>query len=298
MKSLSRIIGVTLAVLLVLAGTAAAQDSLAAARQLYASASYDEALAMLDRLSANNSEDPSVAVAIEQYRAFCLLAIGRQADAERAVARVVAGDPTFRPTDSEVSPRLQSFFRDVRTRTLPTVVRARYADAKAAYDQKDYPVAATKFAAVVKLLETPDVVAADASLGDLRTVAVGFRDLAHAATPPPPPAAPAPAPAPVAAPPAYYTADDASVTAPVVVRQDLPRLPAGMTLPTDRGRRAVLDIVIDANGSVESAAVRPSIVSWYDALLVESTRNWRYKPATKDGQPVKFRKAIIVVADK
>ncbi|MGH9143549.1 MAG: hypothetical protein ACRD2I_20630, partial [Vicinamibacterales bacterium] len=62
----------------VLAAThAGAQDAdISAARDLYASAAYDDALTVLNRL--RSSEHPaSQSRAIEQYRAFCLLALGR-----------------------------------------------------------------------------------------------------------------------------------------------------------------------------------------------------------------------------
>ena len=53
-------------------GASAQEGDLAAARELYASASYDDALTVLNKL--RSSDHPaSQARAIEQYRAFCLL---------------------------------------------------------------------------------------------------------------------------------------------------------------------------------------------------------------------------------
>jgi TonB family protein len=318
MKGASRLIGAVMTVLLLQSGVAGAQDTLAAARQLYASASYDEALAMLDRLKSSGGGDKAAASLIEQYRSFCLLAVGHQPDAERAMESIVAGDPTFRPDDA-VSPRLQSVFRDVRKRVLPTVVRQRYVGAKASFDQKAYQASADQFDEVLKLLDAPDVVAADPALADLRTVASGFRDLAKAAAvpPPPPPAVPAPAAAapstapdhPASAPstppasvprppPAFYTADDPAVTAPVVIRQDLPPWPQTIPMPPQLGQRAVLDIVINESGAVESVVVRQSIAPWYDEMLVKDAKRWSYKPATRNGAPVKYRKLIQVVVGK
>ena len=228
---------------------------------------------------------------------------------------IVTADPSFRPDDA-VSPRLQSVFRDVRKRMLPVVVRQRYVGAKATFDQKAFQSAADQFDAVMQLLDAPDVVAADPALADLRTVASGFRDLAKvaAAPPPPPPASPAaaiPSTAPSSSPsvtaspstslprppPAFYTADDPGVTAPVVIRQGLPSWPHNIPKPAQRGQRAVLDIVIDAAGSVESVVVRQSIAPWYDAMLVEEAKRWSYKPATKNGTPVRYRKMIQVVVE-
>src|SRR3954465_5179121 len=71
------------------------RNPLTAAPDLYASARYDEALAVLNGL-------PSDAVAsdrksIEQYRSLCLLALGRGSEAESAIAAVVTADPMFMP---------------------------------------------------------------------------------------------------------------------------------------------------------------------------------------------------------
>lgn len=309
MKKAPRLIGAAVIALLVQAGAAGAQDSLATAKQLYASAAYDEALAMLDRLKSGGASDPAATSLIEQYRAFCLLAVGRQPDAERAMESLVAGDPSFRPDDA-VSPRLQSVFRDVRKRTLPAVVRERYVSAKANFDQKAYQAAADQFDAVLKLLEVPDVVASDPALADLRTVAVGFRDLARAAAASAaaaaPSAAPGPSPSGLAAPAApesppvraVYAVDDPGVTAPIAIQQTLPPWPQGIPKATVRGRRAVLDITINEAGNVESVVVRESIVDWYDETLVKEAKGWSYKPASKDGAPVRYRKLMQVVVEK
>jgi TonB family protein len=56
--------------------------------------------------------------------------------------------------------------------------------------------------------------------------------------------------------------------------------------------KGTIEIVIDETGAVESAVVRESVNRSYDALVVESTRKWRYTPATLDGAPVKFRKMV------
>src|SRR5438128_1005163 len=116
---------------------ASAQESLAAARDLYASAAYEDALAVLNRL--RGSDHPAdEARSIEQYRAFCLLALGRTDEAERAIEAVVSAQPSYHPSESEVSPRLRSLFADVRRRMLPTIIQDRYAQAKASFDRKEY----------------------------------------------------------------------------------------------------------------------------------------------------------------
>jgi hypothetical protein len=312
------IVAAAAVVMLSLACPVRAQDSLDAARQLYASASYNEALSMLDRLKPQLAGDQVRVNAVDQYRAFCLLAVGRQPEAERAMEAIVASEPGFQPEGS-ASPRLLSAFRDVRKRVLPGAVRQRYQAAKASYDRKAYGEAIVQFDAVLALLDSPDVLAADPAFADLRTLAQGFRDLATSASAPPPePPPPAPASSPASAPadqpvsgpatpaatpaseavpapsaPATFSAADAGVTPPAVVRQQLPAWPPGVVMP--RGRRAVLDMVIDETGRVESIAVRPSILALYDSLIVAEAKRWSYKPALKDGAPVRYRKLFQIV---
>jgi hypothetical protein len=36
----------------------------------------------------------------------------------------------------------------------------------------------------------------------------------------------------------------------------------------------------------------------YDAVLLESVKQWRYRPATKDGRPVKYRRVTGVVSGR
>ena len=58
-----------------------AQESIQAAQTLYASASYDEALALLDRLQGQQLP-PADVQSLQQSRALCLLALGRSRDAD------------------------------------------------------------------------------------------------------------------------------------------------------------------------------------------------------------------------
>src|SRR5439155_1848294 len=94
---------------------------------------------------------------IDSYRAFCLLALGRNGDAEQAIESVVMADPFYQPSDADVSPRVRTAFKDVRHRVLPTVVQDRYTIAKAAYDRKEFAVAEKGFKQVLDVLADPEV---------------------------------------------------------------------------------------------------------------------------------------------
>jgi hypothetical protein len=293
-------IGTLIAMIVLTAASVRSQDAdLAAARDLYASAAYDDALSMLNRLRA--SDHPvSQSRTIEQYRAFCLLALGRAADAEQAIEAVVTAEPSYHPSDSDVSPRVRSAFSSVRRRMLPALIQQKYAQSKASFDRKDFAAAAAGFSQVLVTLADQDVAsdAAQPPLSDLRTLAVGFEELAAKAAAPPPAPPPPPPPAPVVvatlqrapAPPHIYSADDPNVVAPAILSQVLPMFPGQVTIP----RTGRIEVVIDEFGGVESAYIAETVTPNYDSLALKAARGWRYKPATVNGAPVKFRKIVQI----
>ena len=289
---------VCFALLLPGAVTAGGQESVQAAQALYASAAYDEALVVLARLE-QAAPSPTELRVINQQRALCLLALGRTAQAEQAIAAVVNADPLFRPDATSSSPRVRTAFRDVRTKLLPDLVAREYVEARRLYDDKAWPEAAAAFERVLSLATDVDLTEEQrAALEDKRLLADGFAKLAHAAaTPPPPPPAPepevpAPPPAPVVDYEAVFDGSSAGVVAPVTLRQDIPRWShPSLAVPKVAG---TLDVIISPAGFIERATLTQPITAFYDRQLLEATRNWRYQPATLDGRPVRFRKLIRI----
>ena len=268
--------------------------SLETAKALYAGASYEEALKELASYDA--SANPNE---IDQYRALCLLALGRTGEVRRSLESIVARSPLYALNASEVSPVLVEMYRDIRRRTLPATARARYADGKAAYDAKEYSRAAGHFREVLAI--AGDLDAQGEALGDVKQLAEGFltlADAAIAAAAPPPPAAvesaPAPA-APVTAEPAMYTADDTDVIPPGDIQRPMPpwRPPSGRLVITKL--RGSLEVVVNERGEVESAKMRREMWAPYDAQLLEAARSWKFSPATKNGAPVKYLKVLDIV---
>ena len=272
-----------------------AEDSVAAARDLYTSANYEDALVVLNRLDSSSGQ-PSDRMAINQYRAFCLLALGRMAEAERAIEAVLTVDLLYRPVDADMSPRLRAAFAGVRQRILPAIVQQEYARAKAAFDHQDYPAAIAQFDRVLRALGSPDLgaVGENPPLTDLRTLANGFRDLSVKALAPPPPAPqPVLPPAPVAVvpPKGIYGGFETGIMPPVIVKQTLPAFPRDLV---SRNNDGVLEVVISEAGAVESAVMRTPINPRYDQIVVSAAKLWKYAPATLNGVPVKFRKTINI----
>lgn len=296
-----------LAVIVTWPAVVIAEDSLSAARDLYAAAAYEDALAALDRLRAGSTRADENR-AVDQYRAFCLLALGKSSEAMQAIEDVVSADPSYHPSESDVSPRVRAAFTEVRRRLLPDLAQKKYVQAKASFDRKDYRVAAESFGQLLDLFADPDLAPAAAKppLTDLRVLALGFRDLSAQAIAPPPPPAPAPLPAsaavtaaavppppppPIPDPPRrIFASSDTNVLPPAAIRQELP--PFGGTIY--RPVLGVVEVVVDENGGVVSAAIRAPMNIVYDRQVLTAAAGWRYKPALLDGVPVKYRKFIQV----
>src|SRR5205807_6840799 len=152
----------------------------------------------------------------------------------------------------------------------------------------------------------------DETLGDLRVLVDGFAELvqaslARAAAQPVAPAIPSSlgqtanasspgASSAVALPPRIYFGAEEGVVAPVIVRQDIPKMPRELIgLIVGGTKSAMLDVLVDENGNVERAVVRESAIRMYDSMLVTAAQKWKYRPAMKGDIPVKYLKTIEVV---
>ena len=271
--------------------TYGADASLAAARDLYVSASYDDALAMLGTLSTG-SKTMEERQAIDLYRTLCLFALGKTTDADRVIEGMLLRDPLYRAADEELSPRVENAFQSARRRILPSVIQQKYADAKAAFDKQQWAAASTGFAEVIRSIGDPDIAASAGAppLSDIKTLASGFRDLAVKSIPPPAPAAKVEPPKPVRPVKAIYSAEDRDVVAPVAVTQRVPKYPANVTKPL----QGVVQFVVDENGAVQTPTMPVSIDMSYDGMVIAAAKKWQYAPAMLDGKPVKYLKRLSI----
>lgn len=308
------------------APSASAPDEITRVRELYALAAYEDALARLDAAGAGVSP-----IDAAQYRALCLLGLTRVVEAEQTMERFVVDYPEYAMTDGEVSPRLVTLFQEARARVVPATARARYSEAKSAYDRGQYARAARAFRDVILLLGDDEFVGGVEGLRDLKLLTEGFLGLAEgeldkaeraAAAPAPATPAPAPAAAPAAtttaaapartaeppaptaaAPPTasaptgpepIYSDTDPAVISPIEVSRWMPAWnpPAVMARTEYRG---VLEVVVASDGTVSSASLVRPVHPLYDAELIDATSRWRFQPATRDGSPVAYRRTFEIV---
>ena len=263
--------------------------SLAAARDLYVSASYDDALTMLGSLSGG-TRTPDEQQSIDLYRTLCLYAVGKTTEAERVIDAMLTRQPLYRASSEELSPRVQTAFQNARKRLLPGIIQKEYADAKAAFDNKDWAVASTGFGEVLKSIADPDIMQAAGAppLSDIKTLASGFRDLSVKMIAPPPSPKVVEPKAVVRPVKTIYSVDDREVTGPVAIQQRVPKYPAAVTRPLV----GVVEFVVDESGAVQTPRMQMAIDPSFDSMLISAAKKWTYQPATLDGKPVKYRKLI------
>jgi hypothetical protein len=276
----------------------AQEEPLAKAKALYDSAAYEEALTVLAAIEAPEAQ---------QYRALCMLALGRTQDAKNAVEQLVSTAPLFELSSEDVPPRFVALVSEAKKRLLPGIARKTFNEARDQFRSGDREKAAAKFDVVLSLTETTGFKeTADAE--DLRTLASGFIDLAGAraaARVEPKAADPtsaesaspvAKAPEPDAAPAVAELAPAAErsvdVVQPVAIRQTIPAVPsgiAGVGNPT-----AVVKVAIGPNGKVMAVSMQQTSHPLYDRLVLQAAREWLYTPAMLNGKPVASEKVVSI----
>jgi len=275
---------------------AVAQSDLSEAKTQYEEAAYEDALTTLTKASVST---PADRVQLEQYRALCLIALGRLPEAERAVVALVEADPTYVPPSSVASPRVLAIVADIRRKELPGVTRRVLDSGRAAYEAKNVALAQRQFDLLLKLLDDP-AMEGRPEREDLRTVAKGFSTLLVAAPPalrPAPPAEPERSPAPSSSPSASPSSPPAAASPfvpAVVIQETLPIwTPPNPSIARNEYNGAV-KVRIGTDGRVKAASIdRPSHPA-YDAVLLNTARTWLYKPATQNGTPIESERVIAV----
>jgi len=266
------------------------------AKALYTAAAYDEALALLSQL---DGDPASGGVEAKQYRAFCLLALGRPEDARIVIQQIVETNPAYQPPEAQVSPRLLDAFREVRRKVLPSIVRQSYAEAKSAFERKDFEVAGRGFTGVVTLLEDGDVKGAN-ELQDMRILSNGFLELINAlpkanlvlAAAPEPAGPPAAPPSPIPDTSSIFDVGNVDVSPPVALSQTVPPWnPSRRNLPASEG---IMILVVDEHGDVTSVSMQGISDPAYASLLRRAASRWKYQPATRNGVPVKYRRVVAL----
>jgi TonB family protein len=254
-----------------------AQDDLQRAKELYAAAAYEEALALLTAVP-----DAERIPQVDEYRAFCLIALGQGEEAQQAIEDLLATDPMYQPNPAETSPRVVEAFVAARARALPVVAKQLYSDAKAALERKERDEAIAGFERLLRAIDSaPEL---KTTFEDLRVLADGFLTLSRALPEPARPAAPvdpSPALGALGSEPLVV-----SSTRPVAVNQEIPPWVAYDGVSRRQAFSGLLRIRVGADGRIQSAEMVEPVHPMYDKLLLRAAESWVYEPATENGVPV------------
>jgi hypothetical protein len=88
-----------------------------------------------------------------------------------------------------------------------------------------------------------------------------------------------------------YAEGAAGVAPPVGIRPQLARELPSTVHPEDL---TPLELVIDTDGSIESARLMAPPKNVIDSMIVSVAKAWEFEPALKDGRPVKYRKTVWI----
>jgi TonB family protein len=257
-----------------------AQDIMQSVKDLYASAAYEDALSAVGKIDTSATANLDA----EQYRVFCLVALGRMDEADQAVEALLMAHPEYRPDAAQASPRIQSLFTQVRRRVGPALVKRMYQQGRAAMERKDRDEAVAQFEAMLRVANDADV-RTDTTVAELRELGAGFLELSKMIPAKPKVADPAPA---NAAPPRPSV-----IVPPTAIQQRLPPW-----VPDSVGRatefHGAIRVQISAEGKVVSAEILKSVHPAYDQALLHAAKGWLYEPAKKDGTPIASEKTVEV----
>jgi hypothetical protein len=261
-------------------------------RSLYESAEYDRAIAAAAMITPSALPASEVRD-IEIYESLCQLALGNASEAEQAIAAVLRTDPLYEPS-SDLPNRLRSLVETVRDRIRPALAQAHYKAGRQFYQSGNYTSAVREFSIVLELTEGKGEDAA-VEFADLRILASSFLELSNRTLP----ASASQGGSALDVKEPGNAAPVDLVTPPVTIRQDVPPWPAALgDMLKQQSRTGVLsgivDVLIGADGTVQSARMVKSIHPLYDTLLLAAASHWTYRPAMKGSVPVAYTKRLAI----
>ena len=86
-----------------------------------------------------------------------------------------------------------------------------------------------------------------------------------------------------------YSADDDGVLPAMLVRPLLPAEPPPDVPPEQIG---TLELVVNEQGDVERVRLISPSNRFHERMLVAHAKTWKFRPALREGQPVKFRTVV------
>jgi hypothetical protein len=202
-------------------------------------------------------------------RAVWLLRSGRRDDAQLVVDAIVLANPLFEPASNVATPPLMAAVQTSRQMVLPPMARRDLEKAREWMRDGDYEAAQSEASRLARMLAVLDDSSESRELrADVQQV-MASASLARASEEQ-----------------RVYSNDDVDVTPPTAIGRQLPaELPEGIARPSV----GTLELVIGKEGEVESVRLHTPMNRYHERMIVSAAKAWRYKPALRNGKPVRFR---------
>jgi len=219
----------------------------------------------VSRATILNADSPDTAA----RQGATLLASGRADDAQRVFDSIVLANPSYQLDAARSTPEAVAALEASRRDILPALARRDYMNARAALDAGDVDRALSEGSRIETMLAHYDD---DAAFPGLRSAVQQL--LARASV------------LKAREDERVYSEADEGVTPPAPLSRQLPAtLPFGITSSTV-GR---LEMLISRDGEVETVKLHTPLNRYHERMIVSAAKAWRYRPASKDGKPVRFR---------
>jgi hypothetical protein len=196
------------------------------------------------------------------------------APVQRPVVPTVAGAPVRPPASAAPS------VAAVRLPAVPQIspiAEQEFVRARTLFDRRQFAAAAAGFQRVIDILSNGEL---SPSSSTLRSTASELAAISLASVSSVPDSR-------------VYSRVDEGVIEPVAIREFLPQEPIPGAAASDP---SVLELLIDSRGFVESVRLRNPQNRYRDKWFLSAAKSWRFQPALKDGQPVKYLKRIPLTA--
>ena len=203
-----------------------------------------------------------------ERRAAGLLAAGRADEAAMIFDYIVMRSPLYQLDPAHSSPEALSAIRSSKRVLLPALARRHYQAARVAFDAGDYSLAIAEGERAVALLNDADIGAAPADLSvdvpNLVALASAVRSAEEERV---------------------YTIADPGVTPPRPLGRQLSTASLSRRSLQPTGR---LEILVGRSGRVEAVKLDTPSNGYHDRMMVSAAKAWHYKPALRNGKPVRF----------
>jgi hypothetical protein len=207
-------------------------------------------------------------------RAAGLISAGKIADAAIVFDALVLTYPLYEPDANELAPDALATFRNSRRSLLPNIAVREYNRARDALLAGDVDGALDLGRQVSAMLERLETGAAPPELGARVQQLLGEATVMRAT-----------------AEQIVYSRGDVEVVPPRPLSRQFPAAPP-IGIPAHR--IGVLDMVIGTRGDVEIVKLHTPLNRYHERMIVSAAKAWRYRPALREGKPVRFRLSLLI----